>query len=171
MARLYRDKCKIMCTNTDSLIYYLECEDAYEDMKRNISRFDTSDYSEINAYDMPRVNKKIPGLMKDDNNGAIMTEFVGLRAKMYALRVIGKDDAKKIKGIKRNVVERAITFEDYTRCLRDEIEQSRNQSCLRSISSPLRSRNSLLQIVRTTNATSYPIPTILYRGDIIKYRE
>jgi len=102
-------------------------------MKRNISRFDTNDYSEINAYDMPRVNKKIPGLMKDENNGAI-TEFVGLRAKMYALRVIGKDDAKRIKGIKRNVVERAITFEDYTRCLKDEIEQSRNQSCLRSIS-------------------------------------
>ena len=53
---------------------------------------------------------------------------------MYALRVNGRSDAKKIKGIKRNVVERTITFDDYLRCLRDEIEQSRTQSCLRSIS-------------------------------------
>jgi len=30
--------------------------------------------------------------MKDKNNGAIMAEFVKLRAKMYALRVDGKKD-------------------------------------------------------------------------------
>jgi len=41
--------------------------------------------------------------MKDKNHSAIMTEFVGLRAKMYALRV---------KGVKSNVVARTITFDD-----------------------------------------------------------
>ena len=68
-------------------------------------RFDTSDYPERNAYDVPRANNKIPGLMKDENNGAIMTKFIGLRAKMYALRVIGKSDTKRIKGVKKNVIE------------------------------------------------------------------
>jgi len=70
--------------------------------------------------------------MKDENNSVIMTEFIGLRAKMYALRVDGKKDTKKIKGIKSNVVARTITFDDYTRCLFDEIEMTRKQSSIRS---------------------------------------
>jgi len=70
--------------------------------------------------------------MKDENNGAIMTEFVGLRAKMYALHVDSKKDTKKIKGVKSNVVARTITFDDYTRYLQDEIEMTRTQSCIRS---------------------------------------
>ncbi|XP_011883766.1 PREDICTED: uncharacterized protein LOC105570924 [Vollenhovia emeryi] len=132
MLPLYRDKCKIMYTDTDSLIYHVECEDVYETVKRDIRRFDTSDYPDDNAYGIPHANKKVPGLMKDENNGAIMTEFVGLRAKMYALRVDGKNDAKRAKGVKSNVVARTITFDDYTRCLRDEIEMTRRQSCIRS---------------------------------------
>jgi len=70
--------------------------------------------------------------MKDENNGAIMTEFVGFRIKMYALRVDGKKDTKKVKGVKSNVVARTITFDNYTRCLQDEIEMTRTQSCIRS---------------------------------------
>ncbi|XP_014470786.1 PREDICTED: uncharacterized protein LOC106742398, partial [Dinoponera quadriceps] len=101
-------------------------------MKRDIHKFDTSDYLADNAYDIPLVNKKVPGLMKDENNGAIMTEFVGLRAKMYALRVDGKKDTKKAKGVKSSVIARTITFNDYTQCLRDEVEKSRQQSYIRS---------------------------------------
>jgi len=132
MLPLYRKKYKIMYTDTDSLIYHIECDDVYNIMKRDIAMFDTSDYPINNAYGIPLVNKKVPGLMKDENNGVIMTEFVGLRAKMYALRVDGKKDMKKIKGVKSKVVARTITFDDYTRCLHEEIEMTRKQSCIRS---------------------------------------
>ncbi|KYN21767.1 hypothetical protein ALC57_05868, partial [Trachymyrmex cornetzi] len=53
------------------LIYRVECEDVYETMKRDIARFDTIDYPTDNAYGMPLADKKVPGLMKDENNGAI----------------------------------------------------------------------------------------------------
>jgi len=44
---------------------------------------------------IPLVNKKVSDLMTDENNGTIMTEFVELRAKMYALRVDGRKIQKK----------------------------------------------------------------------------
>ncbi|XP_026828646.1 uncharacterized protein LOC105279427 [Ooceraea biroi] len=132
MAPLYGDKCRIMYTDTDSLIYRIECEDAYADMRRDIVRFDTSNYPADNAYNMPQWNKKVPGLMKDENNGVVMTEFIGLRAKMYALRVCGKKDTKKIKDVCRSVVGRTITFDDYARCLSESVEMTRQQSRIQS---------------------------------------
>ena len=114
MSPMYRDKCKIMYTDTDSLIYHIEWDDVYKNMKHDIARFDTNDYPADNEYNMLLANKKVSGLMKDENNGAIMTEFVGLRAKMYAVRMDGKKDTKKVKDIKNNVVARTITFDDNT---------------------------------------------------------
>ena len=69
MSPMYRDKCKIMYTDTDSLIYHIECDDVYKNMKHDIARFDTYDYPADNVYDMPLANKKVPGLMRNENNG------------------------------------------------------------------------------------------------------
>ncbi|KYM81447.1 hypothetical protein ALC53_08095, partial [Atta colombica] len=46
------------------------------------------------------------------------------------MRVNGKKDTKKAKGVKNNIIARTITFDDYTWCLNEEIEMT--QSCIRS---------------------------------------
>jgi len=52
----------------DSFIYYIECDNVYDIVKRDIAKFDTSDYPTDNAYGIPLVNKKVSSLIKDKNN-------------------------------------------------------------------------------------------------------
>jgi len=46
-----------MYTNTDSLMYHIECDDVYKNLKRDIVRFDTSNYPADNVYGMPLEQK------------------------------------------------------------------------------------------------------------------
>lgn len=122
----------MLYTDTDSFIYEVKCPNIYADMKEDIHKFDTSDYPLSNMYGIPQANKKVLGLMKDECNGKIITEFVGLRSKMYSVRVNGQDFLKKAKGVKAGVVKKEIEFSDYIDCLQNVKTQSRTQYVIRS---------------------------------------
>lgn len=126
------DHCKLLYTDTDSLLYELQCPDIYGIMRRDIRKFDTSNYSAENQFALPQANKKVVGLMKDVCKGEIMTEFAGLRSKMYSVRVNGNDHMKKVKGVKTSVVEATITFDHFRQCLFEGTTQSREQRIIRS---------------------------------------
>ena len=83
----YGDKLKLMYMDTDSFIYDVETPNIYEDMKQHIDLYDTTDYPANNDFGIPLVNKKVLGKMKDECQGEIMTEFIGLRSKMYSFIV------------------------------------------------------------------------------------
>ena len=83
-------------------------------IKKDIHRFDTSDFPVDNIYNIPLVNRKKIGLMKDEMCGRIVIEFIGLRSKLYCLRVLGEILIKKIKGVKK---ENIIVFDDFKKCL------------------------------------------------------
>ncbi|XP_057332054.1 uncharacterized protein LOC130671928 [Microplitis mediator] len=126
------DESKLMYTDTDSLIYYFKVPNIYEIIKRDIKMFDTSDYPPNNIYDIPLVNKKVVGLMKDENNGEIMSEFVGLRAKLYAFRTHKNMKAKKrAKRVKGSTL-RTITFNDFKNCLEKHTNVIKPQFLIRS---------------------------------------
>ena len=48
-----------------------------------------------------------------------MTEFVALRPKLYAYKKLNGKENKRCKGIKKCVVQKTISFDDYVNCLLD----------------------------------------------------
>ena len=117
--------------DTDSLIYDIETDDFYKDIADDIeSRFDMSGYILDRPLPVGK-NKKVIGLMKDELGGGIMKEFITLRPKMYAYKV-GSSESKKCKGIKKCVVKKTISFEDYKTCLFGGEASYRSQLMFRS---------------------------------------
>ena len=69
--------------------------------------------------------------MKDELRGEIIKEFVSLSPKMYSYRVCNTEP-KKCKGIKKCVVKKTITFEDYQKCLFEGRNIHKSQLLFRS---------------------------------------
>lgn len=150
----YGDRLTVLYGDTDSFVMDIHTPDFYEDMRNNIEMYDTSDYPHPNEYGIPLKNKKVPGLFKDELNGEILLEFVGLRAKLYAIRSQGKNKSeevihaldkksqpiikekfviKKAKGVKKSVIENKITLDHYIQCIQQNCEIIETQFSIRSI--------------------------------------
>ena len=113
----YGENLMLCYMDTNSLVYRIKTEDFYADIADDVEeRFDTSGYC-LNRPLPIGLNKKVIGLMKDELGGAIMTEFVALRPKLYSYRKLDGACDKKCKGIKKCVVKNTLSFEDYKNCL------------------------------------------------------
>ena len=62
-------------------------------------------------------NIRKPRNIKPVTKGAIMTEFVALRPKLYSYRKLDGAEDKKFKGIKKCVIKKTLLFEDHKDCL------------------------------------------------------
>ena len=127
-------------SDTDSLLYKIETDDVYRDMRENTDYFDLSNYPnnhriferDVDPFTgapdtelinhLKSVNKKRVGKFKDEAGGELILEFVGLRSKAYSFRQESWNDKKKewyiaehkkCKGIKKGVVARKMHFEHY----------------------------------------------------------
>ena len=96
----YQDKAKLCYMDSDSFIIHIKTEDFYKDIADDVAKwFDTSNYNEIDKRLLPiGKNKKVIGLFKDELEGKIFIEFVGLRAKIYPYLMV---ERKKVKGTKK----------------------------------------------------------------------
>ena len=126
---LYGDKIRMLYTDTDSLIVHVTTDNIYTDMKQHARLYDTSNYPTDHPL-YSTVNKKKAGTFKDELGGKIMTEFIGLRSKMYSY--IGDDCGKRAKGVSRSVLKNTITHDDYRDCLFKQQVFSRDMPGLRS---------------------------------------
>ena len=138
----YGKNAQLLMTDTDSLVYHISTDDLYDDLNNpELSDFfDFSDYNKSHFLYNDK-NKKVIGKFKDESNGHIIDEFVGLRSKMYAYQINGKDK-KKAKGIKKGCVVSDITFNHYKKCLESENVQ-------------LNKQHSSFNVIRSKNHTIY----------------
>ena len=136
----FGSKAQLSYTDTDSLDYNIETEDIYEDISSDVSKwFDTSNYPKDhvdrdgNRSSIPvGVNKKIPGLFKDECGGKIMTESICLRSKLRAFNVEGVGESKRAKGVKMSTIKNDITLANYRECLYSGLPQTRSMNVIRS---------------------------------------
>ena len=120
--------------DTDFLIYNIKTEDFYADIADDVEEmFDTSGYDKKDARPLPiGKNKKVIGLMKDELGGKIMTEFIALRPKLYSYKKLDGEKDRKCKGIKKCIIKKTLTFEDYKNCLLNLKDVYRSQLMFRS---------------------------------------
>ena len=157
----YGDKIKLLFTDTDSLCYHVKTEDYYEDLKtmKLQQYYDFSEYNEKHfLYNTE--NKKVIGKFKSETGCRPITEFVGLRSKMYSVKIenelkfekayekaIGdklkelsekelkklKDEKRTGKGIKKCVLNKQINHDNnFKPCLENETKESHSMKLIRS---------------------------------------
>jgi hypothetical protein len=112
---------QLLFTDTDSLMYEISASNLYETIWENRDKFDLSDYPADFYHDS--TNNKVIGKFKDETSSKPITEFVGLRPKMYSFTTLQEANSSRTcekmraKGIQRAALKR-IRHEDYLKQLR-----------------------------------------------------
>ena len=88
----------MLFSGTDSLSYEIKSEDVYEECFKHKHLFDFSKYPEDSKF-FYQANEKVIGKMKDEPEGKIIDEFVGLKSKKYSMKNIDGKESNTAKGI------------------------------------------------------------------------
>ena len=96
-------------TDTDSITYETKSEDVYEELFKHKHLFDFSNYPKDSKF-FDLTNKKVIGKMKDESEGKIIDEFVGLKSKMYSLKNNICKESNTAKGL--NIVTELNEFQE-----------------------------------------------------------
>jgi hypothetical protein len=132
MKKKYGNKMKLLFTDTDSLCLGIETEDLFEDLKEIKSELDTSNYPENHPL-YNKGNKAVVGKFKDEAGSKIITEFVGLRSKLYSYQIQDDiEDHKRCKGVKKSCVKHELSHNDYKDVLLNEKQKKCSFNILQS---------------------------------------
>lgn len=139
MTEEFGENCELCYTDTDSLLFHIKCsENPYVVMGRNDKIRAVLDFEDapenfpIHTID----TQKVMGLWSDEAGYKKIIEFVGLRAKCYALKFENDSTLCKNKGIRKSAhigdEKRTMDFDDYVKCLRTEEKLYVNQGVIQS---------------------------------------
>ena len=94
-----------MFTDIDSLVHEIKRKVVYEVFYQNKFFFYFSEYL-LNLKFFDPVNKKVIGKIKDEFKRRIISEFVGLKSKMYSLISVDDEEVTKAKGVNKKITHR-----------------------------------------------------------------
>ena len=126
-----RENVNLCFTDTDSFCYEFKRFDIFNFMKNNKEHFDLSDYPKDHELYCPD-NKKVIGKFKNETSEKIISEFIGLRPKLYSFRTNDGKEKKTCKGVKRSVVKNEIKVDDYKHTLYSHENKEVIQNGIRS---------------------------------------
>jgi hypothetical protein len=132
LKKQYGENCTLLYTDCDSLLVDIKTEDVYKDMSEMKDEYDFSDYpKEHPLHD--ETNKKVIGKMKDECASVLISEYVGLRPKLYSVLRADEEVIKKSKGTKKYVIKKHINFENYKDALFNKKTYTHSMNMLRSM--------------------------------------
>ena len=100
---------ELLFTDTGSLAYEIKSEDVYEECFKHKQLFDFSSYPKDSKF-FDETNKKVISKMKDESEGKVMDQFVGLKSKMYSMKNIDGEESNTAKGV--NIANEFNEFKD-----------------------------------------------------------
>ena len=110
----------------------VKTEDLYIDISVDVEKwYDASNYDKDGNRPLPiGMNKKVPGLFKEELGGKIMTEFCAIRAKRYTFvvkMVKNLKKRKKAKGTKKCVIKNDLMLQDHKNSLFNDEEMRKSE--------------------------------------------
>ena len=137
----YESNAKLLFTDTDSLCYHIKTDDFYEDMIQDKQHYDISDmkidrfmtecyYNEMTEH--LNENKKVVGKFKDETCGVPIEEFIGLRSKMYSIKLYDGKEKKTAKGVLKHIIKNNLKHAEYKKVLDNASRMTHNMKMIRS---------------------------------------
>ena len=96
-------------TDIDSLAYKIKSEDVYEEFFNHKHLFDFSNYPKDSTF-FDETNRNVIGKMKDESEGKIIDEFLGLKSTIFSMKNIDGKESNTTKAV--NIATEFNEFKD-----------------------------------------------------------
>ena len=160
LKKKYNDDVRLIYTDTDSFVIHTKTEDIYDDFKGISKYMDFSDYEKNHkCYDA--TNKKVLGKFKDECQSKIITNFIALKPKSYAFKLLDTDkEEKKNKGVPKHKVKNQLNYKAYLDTLETNSCPSVSFNSIRSKNHQIYSINQVKQALSSFDNKRYWLDNI-----------
>ena len=115
--RYYDEDITLAYFDTDSYLFEIKTEDYYQDLANIFN--DIMDFSNFSKehflYDKSK--EKVIGYLKDEFGGQPVSEFIGLKSKLYSIKYGHKQNKRTAKGVQKSIIKKYINHDYYKNVL------------------------------------------------------